>query len=125
MKETITDYEEVETELVYCDECGDECTEDYKVRPSHVCQSCSEDGVVYRTAEQMYDRVMENTPTSDMDDGLFTSTVIMSVFMLMIYPLALGGALGGKKKAVAMAGAIHGGVVYGILIGILLAVIFL
>lgn len=43
MKETVTEYEEIEKEVerVYCDECGNECTDSHRIRPQEVCEGCS------------------------------------------------------------------------------------
>lgn len=43
MRETIVEEEitEKEVERVYCDECGDECTDNHRIEPQEVCKGCS------------------------------------------------------------------------------------
>lgn len=50
MKETITDYKTIEEsrEVVYCDKCSSECTDDHYHEPIHVCPSCAKKGESYR-----------------------------------------------------------------------------
>lgn len=65
MRETVTEYEEVEQEVekVYCDTCGGECTDDYKIEASEVCSGCAS-GSYYDTLKgymQFEDREMDDS----------------------------------------------------------------
>jgi hypothetical protein len=53
MRETEVEIEEREVERIYCDECGDECTKNFKVEPSEVCKSCSSETAVDRVKDLM------------------------------------------------------------------------
>lgn len=81
MKETEIEVEEKEVERVYCDECGDECTDDHRIEPSEVCPSCS--------SESAFDRVAQLAsvkPNDEEDEAPIGAVLIMTILL----PLVLG-----------------------------------
>ena len=93
--ETETKVEEKEVEVVYCDECGDECTETYEIEPSEVCRRCSTTSAVERISELATDE--ENFGEID-SVGTFTALVL--VFPLIFFMTLLGTEGVSRKERV-------------------------
>jgi hypothetical protein len=79
--ETETKVEEKEVEVVYCDKCGDECTDTYEIEPSEVCRRCSTTSAVERIADLATDE--ENFGELDSVPA-FISLVVL--FPLIYFP---------------------------------------
>lgn len=80
MREQTIEVEEREVERVYCDECGDDCTDDFQIEPSEVCQSCSSETAVDRVADLM---------EFDGDDGKPLLEVEV-IILILIFPIVGG-----------------------------------
>jgi len=87
MKETVKDYETVEKnrELIYCDECGGECTDEHKIVPGHKCDECVDPpGQIYNSVEEARERLAELPEYHEETDGAFYTTVVCLPIALVI-----------------------------------------
>lgn len=77
MKETEVEVTEEEVERIYCDSCGSDCTDEYRVEPSHVCTSCSDETAVDKVSQLMSDE--------GVDEGTgWLDTILMSILFPMV-----------------------------------------
>jgi len=81
MRETQTETKltEEEVELIYCDECGTECSDEFRVKPTEVCVSCSDETTVTKAKDMM------STEEND-SDGLEIHILFV---LIALYPLFL------------------------------------
>lgn len=108
MREEVTEYEvekvERTEERVYCDTCGGDCTDDFKVEPRELCPDCqTDDGWTfskYREAFQDWedDKAMGTPEMFVLTTGFWPVFFVAALLDWMDgeeYPvLYLGGALG-------------------------------
>ena len=92
MKETEIEVEETEVERVYCDECGDECTDDHRIEPSEVCVSCSSESAFERVAQ-----LATIEPDDDDDDVGIGPLLIMTALLPLVLFIILMFAEGYLK----------------------------
>lgn len=89
MKQTEIEVEEKEVERVYCDECSDECTDDYRVEASEVCPSCAE-GETFATVKEMFTSQGHFDNQEDDHIGATLLTIAMYPLLIPILTYELG-----------------------------------
>jgi hypothetical protein len=77
--ETETKVEEKEVEVVYCDKCGDECTDDHKIEPSEVCKRCSSESAV--------DRLMDLARPGEDSFGKDIDSIAVFIGLVILFPV--------------------------------------
>lgn len=78
MRETIVEEEitEKEVERVYCDECGDECTDNHRIEPQEVCKGCSSEDS-FSTLERFESATLDaNEQTYSLGVNIMSSATI-------------------------------------------------
>lgn len=119
MKQTETEieYEEVEHEVerIYCDECGNETTDNYVIEPQHVCRDCRTEPW-YHSMRQMPET---NADVSDEGIGFWIFTVL--IYPIWVFATMMDAADGDDVTAawIYMSGTI-GTIVWG---GLLLLIV--
>jgi hypothetical protein len=88
MKEEVKDFETVERtqEKIYCDACGDECTDDHKIVPGHRCRDC-------RSGETEFDTVEKFKPYMEEKQEETHISFIDAVGLVVLFPLTVARAI--------------------------------
>jgi len=103
MKQTEIEVEEKEVERVYCDECGDECTDDHRIEPSEVCVSCSSESAFERVAQ-----LATLEPDNDEDEAslgmvlCFTALLPLVLIVILLFVGDDGGPSMESMKLIFM-----------------------
>lgn len=89
MRATEIEIEEKEVERVYCDECGDECTENHEYEPKEVCPGCAEDRSTWKDIKSLINDIgttddAENS-LSDLIGGILAFPIVLAVIILLLF----------------------------------------
>lgn len=97
MRKKEIEVEETEVERIYCDECGDECTDDHRIEPKEVCVSCSSESAVDRVTALMTPDVDEDGVPSALDMILFIG--IFPIVILFLLAAGVEGEIDGSESS--------------------------
>jgi len=78
MRETEIEVEEKEVEKVYCDDCGDECTDDHSYETKEVCPSCADGFTVFETAKDALEQVNGSEYSENLTIGWAIAFIIIA-----------------------------------------------
>lgn len=91
-RDTKIEVDEKEVEVVYCDVCGDECTEDHEIEPQDVCPSCATDRTTYASFQRALEHIVEVDDDEEIDSTDFI--LCFAIWPLVVVLLSLGGING-------------------------------
>lgn len=90
VRDTKVEVEETEVDVVYCDVCDSECTDEYEVEPQDVCPSCAEGRSTFGTVREAIESARQFDSSEDGDDVIgFTQVLVMTIIWPIVFAVIL------------------------------------
>lgn len=87
MRQEEVELEESSVERIYCDECGTETTDDYRIEPREVCPDCSGD-TWFTSVKAMTSRFGEDYDNDRL--GIAGALIVVGLLPMLMWLLLIG-----------------------------------